>query len=68
MKKFVAILTTFLIGWFLVTEIRTERSMQCFGCNNLKCVIKTVDENPALIFTHYSEIIAEAQQVPNWWD
>jgi len=68
MKKFVAILTTFLIGWFLVTEIRTERSLQCFGCTNLKCVIKTVDQNPGLLITHSSELIKEAQQVPNWWD
>lgn len=64
MKKFVAILTTFLIGWLLVTEVRTERSMQCFGCTNLKCVIKAVDENPALLFTHPFEIIKEAKQVP----
>jgi len=68
LKKLAAFILTFLTSALIVAEIHTPRSMECFGCSSVKCVIRVVDENPQILFTHPSEIISEFRRVPYWWD
>jgi len=67
-KKLAAFLLTFLASALLVSEIRLVRTMQCFGCTNVKCVIRTVDEHPQLLITDPGAVISGIQSVPYWWD
>ena len=68
MKKLAALVFTFLTSTLIVTEIRTQRSMECFGCINVKCIIRSVDEHPQLLLTDPDAVIDAFHRVPYWWD
>ena len=49
----------FLASIWLVSEIRTSRSLNCFGCTNVKCVLREVDQRPVMAVTHPLDVLKE---------
>ena len=66
--KYVAFLTALIISALLVGEIRTQRHLACFGCNDVKCMVREIDEHPWQAAEHPSEIIDELRQTSSWTD
>lgn len=63
--KIAAFVLAFTASALLVTEIRTPRSANCFGCTNVKCVIREIDENPKLLLSEPDKVFTWFAEVPS---
>lgn len=51
LKFMIPFLLAFCGAILVRSEIKDQRTLNCFGCHTLKCVLNEIDENPSALFS-----------------